>query len=206
MYLYVCIWHAAGHLDLPQHPGDAALTSCQAPTGRPLGHTCNMLPGTPHLPPQTNTQDWTHPPFSGAIAEGFIWGRGTMDVKGGALGLLEALTALLQQGYTPTRTLLVALGHDEEVGGFGAREAPAAGGRRRGGGGSGCLRLMCGMVANACSEGSVGPGPVHVPSSWCKCARATHGHTVCSASMIAKSYAVWSLTHGFVTSTKQQPQ
>jgi carboxypeptidase PM20D1 len=58
-----------------------------------------------------------------------------MDVKGGALGLLEALTALLQQGYQPTRTLLVALGHDEEVGGHGARKGclgMGAGGARRG--------------------------------------------------------------------------
>jgi hypothetical protein len=43
-------------------------------------------------------QDWQHPPFSGAIADGYIWGRGTLDVKIGAVGLLEAATALLHEG------------------------------------------------------------------------------------------------------------
>lgn len=43
-------------------------------------------------------QDWEHPPFSGAVADGYIWGRGTLDVKSGAIGLLEAATALLHEG------------------------------------------------------------------------------------------------------------
>jgi carboxypeptidase PM20D1 len=43
-------------------------------------------------------QDWEHPPFSGAVADGFIWGRGTLDLKIGAVGLLEATTALLHEG------------------------------------------------------------------------------------------------------------
>eukprot|EP00882_Tetradesmus_deserticola_P029529 GHRQ01033084.1.p1 GENE.GHRQ01033084.1~~GHRQ01033084.1.p1 ORF type:complete len:224 (+),score=35.96 GHRQ01033084.1:648-1319(+) len=40
-----------------------------------------------------------------------------MDIKGTAVGLLEAATALLREGFQPRRTLLIALGHDEEVGG-----------------------------------------------------------------------------------------
>jgi acetylornithine deacetylase/succinyl-diaminopimelate desuccinylase-like protein len=28
-----------------------------------------------------DVQDWTHPPFSGVVADGFVWGRGAMDVK-----------------------------------------------------------------------------------------------------------------------------
>ena len=31
---------------------------------------------------------WTHPPFGGLVAEGFIWGRGTMDDKGSVLAIL----------------------------------------------------------------------------------------------------------------------
>lgn len=69
------------------------------------------------------TQDWIHPPFSGAVADGYIWGRGTLDVKVGAVGLLEAATALLQVGFKPLRTLIFAFGQDEEVGGeFGAKK------------------------------------------------------------------------------------
>jgi carboxypeptidase PM20D1 len=62
-------------------------------------------------------QDWQHPPFSGTIAGGYVWGRGAMDIKGAAIALLEAATALLKGGFQPRRTLLIALGHDEEVGG-----------------------------------------------------------------------------------------
>lgn len=45
-------------------------------------------------------------------------GRGTLDVKSGVVGLLEAATALLDGGYTPERTLMMAFGQDEESGGF----------------------------------------------------------------------------------------
>lgn len=63
------------------------------------------------------SQEWQHPPFSGAVADGYIWGRGALDVKVTVVTLLEAATALLQQGYKPQRTLLFAFGQDEEVGG-----------------------------------------------------------------------------------------
>ena len=61
--------------------------------------------------------DWTHPPFSGRIADGFVWGRGTLDCKGSLIGLMEAVESLLSEGYVPRRTIYLAFGHDEEVGG-----------------------------------------------------------------------------------------
>ncbi|KAF6264265.1 hypothetical protein COO60DRAFT_171986 [Scenedesmus sp. NREL 46B-D3] len=67
--------------------------------------------------PEDSYKDWVHPPFSGAVADGYIWGRGTLDVKVGAVGLLEAATALLHEGFQPQRTLVFGFGHDEEVGG-----------------------------------------------------------------------------------------
>ena len=60
---------------------------------------------------------WTHPPFEGVIADGFIWGRGTLDIKNQLIGILEAAETLLQEGYRPERTILFGLGHDEETGG-----------------------------------------------------------------------------------------
>ena len=62
--------------------------------------------------------NWTHPPFSGEIAEGFIWGRGTMDDKVTVVGVLEAVDALLSAGFQPKRTVYLAFGQDEEVGGL----------------------------------------------------------------------------------------
>jgi carboxypeptidase PM20D1 len=60
---------------------------------------------------------WTHPPFEGRIADGFVWGRGTLDIKNQLIGIMDAAEALLQQGYRPERTILFGLGHDEETGG-----------------------------------------------------------------------------------------
>jgi carboxypeptidase PM20D1 len=60
---------------------------------------------------------WHHPPFSGQVADGYIWGRGTMDDKGSVLAILEAAENLLASGFEPQRTFYFAFGHDEEVGG-----------------------------------------------------------------------------------------
>ena len=66
---------------------------------------------------------WQQPPFSGAIVDGLIWGRGTLDDKSGVLGILEAVTYLLDAGHQPQRTVYLSFGHDEEIGG---REGAAA--------------------------------------------------------------------------------
>ena len=60
---------------------------------------------------------WLQPPFGGVVADGFIWGRGTLDDKGALMALHEAAETLLAQGFRPQRTIYFAFGHDEEVGG-----------------------------------------------------------------------------------------
>jgi carboxypeptidase PM20D1 len=60
---------------------------------------------------------WLHKPFDGEIADGFVYGRGSIDDKSTVIGLLEAVESLLQQGHQPERTFFFAFGHDEEVGG-----------------------------------------------------------------------------------------
>ncbi|HVN41248.1 MAG TPA: M20 family peptidase, partial [Steroidobacteraceae bacterium] len=67
--------------------------------------------------------DWRHPPFEGAIAEGAVWGRGSVDDKGSLVSLFEALDALARSGFHPRRTIIVVSGHDEEAGGTGAHAA-----------------------------------------------------------------------------------
>ncbi len=64
--------------------------------------------------------DWDAPPFSGAIQDGYVYGRGAIDDKGSLVGLFEALDALARDGFQPKRTVLLMLGHDEEVSGSGA--------------------------------------------------------------------------------------
>jgi carboxypeptidase PM20D1 len=68
-----------------------------------------VVPGT--------EKNWTHDPFAGDIADGHIWGRGTLDTKQGIIGMLEAAEALLAKGFQPKRTIMFAFGHDEEIGG-----------------------------------------------------------------------------------------
>ncbi|MEC7368110.1 MAG: M20 family peptidase [Pseudomonadota bacterium] len=60
---------------------------------------------------------WTHPPFAGESVDGEIWGRGALDDKSGVVGMLEAVTYLLKDGFKPARTIYLSFGHDEEIGG-----------------------------------------------------------------------------------------
>ncbi len=60
---------------------------------------------------------WTYPPFSGAIAEGFVWGRGTLDTKGLGVVVMLALESLLKEGVRLRRPVIFLAVPDEETGG-----------------------------------------------------------------------------------------
>ena len=86
-----------------------------------------MMAHTDVVPVEKGTEkEWKQPPFSGAIADGHIWGRGALDVKGCLIALLAAADKLAADGFSPKRTLYFALGHDEEVNGSGNRAMAAA--------------------------------------------------------------------------------
>jgi len=70
---------------------------------------------------ESSLSQWTYPPFSGKVADGFIWGRGTLDIKSQLVSLLEAVEALIISGYQPERTIMLGFGSDEEVLGVGAK-------------------------------------------------------------------------------------
>ena len=63
---------------------------------------------------------WEHPPFSGDIAEGKVWGRGTLDTKGGLWGMLTAAEELAAEGFQPRRDIYFESACTEETGGEGA--------------------------------------------------------------------------------------
>ena len=48
--------------------------------------------------PEETVGDWTHPPFSGDIADGCLWGRGAVDMKTHVVAVLEAIETLLEDG------------------------------------------------------------------------------------------------------------
>jgi len=60
---------------------------------------------------------WTHDPFAGTVADGFVWGRGALDNKGAVIAILEAAESLLDKGFQPDQTIYFSFGHDEEIGG-----------------------------------------------------------------------------------------
>jgi carboxypeptidase PM20D1 len=68
---------------------------------------------------------WTYPPFAGVVADGFVWGRGAWDDKSAVVAILEAVERKLAAGWRPERTVYLAFGHDEEVGGEGAQAIAA---------------------------------------------------------------------------------
>ena len=87
--------------------------------------------GTGELPPllltahldvvEADPSAWAHPPFSGEIAEGFLWGRGAVDMKNMAAMSVALLRALARAKARPRRDIIFAGVADEEAGSdFGA--------------------------------------------------------------------------------------
>ncbi|KAJ3824466.1 hypothetical protein F5880DRAFT_1480165 [Lentinula raphanica] len=76
--------------------------------------------------PQT-VADWKYPPYAGFYDGTRIWGRGASDDKSGLISLMSAIEILLEAGFKPERTLVLAFGCDEEASGhFGAQQLAKA--------------------------------------------------------------------------------
>lgn len=71
-------------------------------------------------------QAWSDEPFSGAIADGLVHGRGAIDDKGCLVAVAEAVESLLAEGFVPARDVYLSFGDDEEVFGVGAQLAVKA--------------------------------------------------------------------------------
>ena len=89
------------------------------------------LPGQGQAPPllmyghvdvvTTVGQAWTYPPFEGRLVDGWIWGRGALDMKGELAIMLAALLRARAEGPAPPGDVLLALVSDEEaLGDYGA--------------------------------------------------------------------------------------
>ncbi len=70
----------------------------------------------------TGGQQWSQPPFSANVVDGFIWGRGALDMKGGDAMLISAFLRAVAEGADLPGDLILALTSDEENGSeYGAR-------------------------------------------------------------------------------------
>ncbi|MEA1851051.1 M20/M25/M40 family metallo-hydrolase [Chryseobacterium sp. MHB01] len=63
------------------------------------------------------SEEWDFGPFSGAVANGRIYGRGSIDMKGMLFSLLESMNNVIKTKFIPQRDIYLAFGFDEEVGG-----------------------------------------------------------------------------------------
>ena len=85
--------------------------------GRDVSLKPIVLMGHIDVVPIASPEKWSVDPFGGIVKDGVIWGRGTIDDKFSVIGILEAVEMLLSEGFQPERTIYLAFGHDEEVGG-----------------------------------------------------------------------------------------
>lgn len=89
-------------------------------------------PGQGHAPPflmyghvdvvTTENQQWQHPPFEGRLVDGYVWGRGALDMKGAVAMMTAALIRAASANIKPAGDIILAVLSDEEAGGrYGAK-------------------------------------------------------------------------------------
>jgi acetylornithine deacetylase/succinyl-diaminopimelate desuccinylase-like protein len=87
--------------------------------GRADGPTLGLLSHVDTV--VADPKGWTHGPWSGALADGCVWGRGALDMKSHTAAEAVAVMSLAREGWRPARgELLLISVCDEEVGGTGA--------------------------------------------------------------------------------------
>jgi acetylornithine deacetylase/succinyl-diaminopimelate desuccinylase-like protein len=96
---------------VPERPNLVARLrgAAPGPTLCLLGHVDTVL---------AHPAEWTHDPWSGDVADGFLWGRGALDMKSQVAAEMAAAISLARSGWRPARgELLVVSVVDEETGG-----------------------------------------------------------------------------------------
>ncbi len=73
-----------------------------------------------HMDVVEATGEWKYPPFSGTIADGKLWGRGSADTKCSVMAFYQAAEEMIESGYTPACDIYLASSCTEEIGGNGA--------------------------------------------------------------------------------------
>lgn len=84
-------------------------------TGRKSDKLPVLLMAHQDVVPEGDHAKWIHPPYSGEIADGCIWGRGSTDCKCVILGEMEAVEELLEEGFEPDFDIYLAFAQNEEV-------------------------------------------------------------------------------------------
>ncbi|MDN2566270.1 succinyl-diaminopimelate desuccinylase [Aquibium sp. A9E412] len=73
-----------------------------------------MFAGHTDVVPPGDAAAWTHPPFSAAVADGMMYGRGAVDMKGGIACFVAALARLVAEDGPPSGSVSLLVTGDEE--------------------------------------------------------------------------------------------
>jgi succinyl-diaminopimelate desuccinylase len=94
-------------------PGTADVDNLYACFGSGRPHFC--FAGHSDVVPPGRDVDWTHPPFAGVLADGEIWGRGAVDMKGSIAAFAAAALALTGEGVLDGSVSLLITGDEEDA-------------------------------------------------------------------------------------------
>jgi acetylornithine deacetylase len=117
----------------PRHPGEEAARgelwglTVTVPARDPVGAGRLAISGHVDVVPE-GTAPWRHGPWSGALEDGWLYGRGSVDMKGAVVAALHALGAVARAGGGAAEIVLVAVGSEEDggLGAFAALERDSA--------------------------------------------------------------------------------
>jgi succinyl-diaminopimelate desuccinylase len=111
---YAVEYHTAS--DRPEHsPAHPRVNVVATMAGASAGPTIHLNGHFDVVPPGDG---WTVDPFSGLVRDGFVWGRGAADMKGGLAAAVFACEAIRRAGVRPRGTIEISGTVDEESGGL----------------------------------------------------------------------------------------
>lgn len=82
-----------------------------------VGRSTLMLSGHTDVVAAGDHSLWSYPPYEGCVADGYIWGRGSVDMKGALAAHLSAVRALKRSGFVPKQNVILAATVDDEIAG-----------------------------------------------------------------------------------------
>src|SRR6185295_16705876 len=119
-------FRAGGFTDITIHPYDViqpddhtAGLVMRWPAAHPSGRKAMVLIGHMDVV-EARREDWSRDPFTLGEADGYFYGRGTIDMKHGVTAITTSLLQLRAEGFQPDRDIIVLFTGDEENGGLGA--------------------------------------------------------------------------------------
>lgn len=101
---------------LESAPGRGNLVARVPAQGTPTADPLLLLTHVDVVP--VVSSEWQHPPFSGAVVNGQVWGRGALDMKGAAAAWVTLLQQIKRTGLATNRDVILAATADEEAGGY----------------------------------------------------------------------------------------